>query len=256
MRLEEYEKMYRLEDHYWWFVGRRTILRRLLEGRLPPNARILDLGCGTGATMEFLTSFGKAVGVDVAAQALAFCRRRGLAPLIRSDAHSLAVATESIDVVAALDLFEHLGQDEEAMRECWRVCRIGGFLVFTVPAYSFLWSEHDEALHHLRRYAIGEVRSRLVRAGFQNVHLSHAIVAAFAPVVLFRTLQKLCKRADKPKTSLIELPPLLNRVLVWSLWLEAWLLRHISFPFGVSVVGVARKASGGAEGLGGPGTEG
>jgi SAM-dependent methyltransferase len=241
MQLGEYEKMYRLEDHYWWFVGRRTILRRLLKGRLRPNARLLDVGCGTGATMEFLTSFGKPVGVDVAAPALVFCRKRGVGPLIRSDAHSLAVATGSVDVVVALDLFEHLAQDEEAVRECWRVCRAGGFLVFTVPAYDFLWSEHDEALHHLRRYTIGEVRSKLAGAGFQNVHLSHAIVAAFGPVVLFRTLQKLCKRAGKPKTSLIELPSLLNRALVWSLWLEAWLLRRISFPFGVNPWGGGAK---------------
>jgi ubiquinone/menaquinone biosynthesis C-methylase UbiE len=241
MRVEEYERMYRLEDRYWWFVGRRAVVSRLLEGRVAPGSRILDVGCGTGATMTTLQEMGAPLGADSAHQALAFCRQRGVGPLLRSDAQSLALAHESVDAVVALDLFEHLAEDVAAMRECWRVCRPGGVLVLTVPAYRFLWSEHDEALHHLRRYRLREVREKLTAAGFRDTQLSYAIVAALLPVAAFRLLQRLFKRAEGPKTSLIELPAFLNAALIWSLRTEAWLLKRFRFPFGVSVVGTARK---------------
>lgn len=241
MRLEEYERMYRLEDRYWWFVGRRVVVRRLLQGKLPRGGAILDVGCGTGATMETLEDLGNPVGVDAAHQALAFCRQRGVGPLVRSDAQSLAIAGESVEAVVALDLFEHLAGDVEAMRECWRVCRPGGVLVFTVPAYRFLWSEHDEALHHLRRYRLREVRQKLAAAGFQQTRLSYAIVGALLPVTVFRSLQRFFRRPERPKTSLIELPSILNAALIWSLRAEAWLLKRVRFPFGVSVVGIAVK---------------
>jgi SAM-dependent methyltransferase len=241
MRLEEYERMYRLEDRYWWFVGRRAVVRRLLEGRVAPGSTILDVGCGTGATMKTLEEIGSPLGADSAHRALVFCRQRGVGPLLRSDAQSLALACESVDAVVALDLFEHLAHDVEAMRECWRVCRPGGVLVLTVPAYRLLWSEHDEALHHLRRYRLREVREKLTAAGFQDAHLSYAIVAALLPVAAFRTLQRVLKREEGPKTSLIELPAFLNSALIWNLRAEAWLMKWLRFPFGVSVVGVAVK---------------
>jgi SAM-dependent methyltransferase len=191
--------------------------------------------------MELLEDFGVPVGIDASSQALAFCRRRGVRLLVRSDAQCLALATSSVDAVVALDLFEHLAQDDQAMRECWRVCKPGGIVVLTVPAYRFLWSEHDEALHHLRRYRLREIEGMLRAAGFEDTRLSYAIVAALVPVAMFRTLQKLLKRGGRPKTSLIELPSPLNQALIWSLRAEAWLLRHIRFPLGVSVVGSARK---------------
>src|SRR4028118_1747667 len=84
MQQHTYAIMNRVEDSHWWFVGRRLILESFLKDIIQnlksktQNPKILDVGCGTGANLEMLAQFGEALGVDVSADALAFCRARGL----------------------------------------------------------------------------------------------------------------------------------------------------------------------------------
>src|SRR6185503_3013024 len=100
----------------------------------------------------------------------------------------------------------------------------------TVPAYGFLWSEHDEALHHRRRYAAHELRNKLTLAGFEIERCSYFITALFFPILLVRILQGIFKHSTHPKTSHIELPPSVNRLLIMLLAVEQWLFKYINLP--------------------------
>ena len=243
MSPEEIEKMHRLEDTYWWFVARRRLAGLLLHDALPPGSdrHLLDVGCGTGATMQVLARYGRVWGVDPSTEALARCRQRGFNDLTQGVAEALPFSVEIFEVVTCLDVLEH-ADDEAALAELFRVCKPGGWLLITVPAYRLLWSEHDEALRHRRRYCAGELRRKVEAAGFRVCRLTYVLAILLLPIALFRLAQRLYKRQRAaPKTAHIILPNLLNRLLVWLLDVEARLARLVSLPFGVSIVCVARK---------------
>ena len=113
--------------------------------------------------------------------------------------------------------------------------------MITVPAYGFLWSEHDEALHHRRRYAASELRNKLTNAGFEVERITYYITFLFLPILFVRFVQSISKKSVRAKTSHIILPGWLNSLLIAILGFERVLLRRMNFPFGVSIVCLARK---------------
>jgi SAM-dependent methyltransferase len=244
MQTEEYARMYALEDHYWWFQGRKAIVTGLLDQVAAfhrADARVLDLGCGTGLMLEHLSARHWAVGLDFSPLALGFSRRRGATRLVQGDVQRLPVAADSFDIVTALDLAEHVERDDIFFREVRRALRPGGRLVLTVPAHPFLWSDHDEALFHYRRYRRADLRTKLLAAGFRIERLSYGISVTFLPIVAFRFLQRLWQRPGHPKTHLIALPEWANTLLRRTVEFEAWVLRRWNLPCGVSLLAVAAK---------------
>ena len=177
MYAHEYSKMYYLEDKYWWFVGRKNVIRSLINityrGRKDLN--ILDIGCGTGSILNILSEYGRVLGSDISETALSFCKKRGFTNLIKTSADDLKLESESFDLVTAFDILEHLENDKKALREFYRVCRKGGNILITVPAYRFLWSEHDRALGHKRRYVRGEIREKVRSAVFRIKKMSYKL---------------------------------------------------------------------------------
>jgi hypothetical protein len=135
---------------------------------------------------------------------------------------------------------EHTDDDHQALREIRRVSRVDGLVLITVPAYGFLWSEHDEALKHRRRYTTHELRNKLSVTGFDVVRTSYFITTLFFPILAVRIWQSLYKRSTQPQTSLHVLPPWINSLLVRLLAVERKLFRSFSLPFGVSIVALAR----------------
>jgi SAM-dependent methyltransferase len=236
--------MFDLEDTYWWFVARRELVRDLLlrHRRDRGNMRILDVGCGTGATLKMIGDLGAAIGIDASPEALHFCRRRGIESLARGTAQALPTGPESVDVVLALDLLEHLQDDRAAAREFARVLRPGGVLIATVPALPELWSEHDEALAHVRRYRAARLRSILSDADFRIERLSYAITGLLAPIALLRLVQRvLPRKRGAPQTAFIVPPRPINKLLILLLRLERMWLSRFNLPVGVSLVVVARR---------------
>ena len=243
MNTGEYAEMYKLESFYWWFVARRRLLESLMRDVTSEftDPVILDVGCGTGINFSVLSKFGDTFSSDASGEALKFCKTRGLNRLVQSDGESLPFASSSFDVVTALDVLEHLDNDLDAMGELLRVTKENGVLVITVPAYGFLWSEHDEALRHRRRYAASELRNKLTNAGFEVERITYYITLLFFPILFLRLVQSVSKKSIQAKTSHMILPGWLNRVLIWILGFERLLLGWMNFPFGVSLVCVARK---------------
>ncbi|MBN1867258.1 class I SAM-dependent methyltransferase [Candidatus Sumerlaeota bacterium] len=241
----EYGRQYDAEDTYWWYQGRLEIVERLLDmipGYKRDGLRVLDLGCGTGLLLRRLEISHHPVGIDFSPLALEFSRRRGAERLARGDVQALPIVDASFDVVTALDLAEHIERDDALFAETLRVLRPGGHLVVSVPAYPFLWSEHDETLYHHRRYRRGELRRHIEEAGFDVVRCSYCITFTFPLIVGFRLLQRLKSKKDRPKTHLVVLPRWANALLRKTVSLEALLLRWINLPFGVTLVALARKS--------------
>ncbi len=152
---------------------------------------------------------------------------------------ALPFASASFEVAFALDVLEHLPDERPALRELHRVLQAGGYLIVSVPAYSWLWSKHDVALAHYRRYTARELQARLCEAGFQVQRLSYALGALLPLIALARWLDRL--RPGAPAATVIPLPHWLNRALIrLQDWETRYLLRR-RLPFGVSLVAVAQR---------------
>src|SRR6266478_204705 len=243
MNIAEYAEMYKLESFYWWFVARRRLLDSFVSVIAHEFKRptILDVGCGTGINFSVLGKHGLTFSSDASEEALRFSKSRGIDGLVRSHIGSLPFMASTFDIVTALDVLEHVDDDLCALDELLRVTSEGGMLVITVPAYGFLWSEHDEALHHRRRYAASELRNKLTNAGFEVQRISYYITFLFFPILFMRFVQSVSKKSVHAKTSHVLLPKWLNSLLIAILGFERVLLRWMNFPFGVSIVCLARK---------------
>ena len=251
MKHEEYERMYRFEDTYWWFVARRRLIASLLDAHYPRDGRLrlLDIGCGTGAMLDVLAPFGDVVGADFAPEALQFCRARGAEqgrtyPLTRADVRRLPFAGDSFDAVTAMDVIEHIDDDKAASAEIFRVLKPGGRLFVTVPAYQFLWSEHDEALHHHRRYTAPHLKDVFQRVGFSVPKVSYTVSSLLPPIAAYRLVSNLLPGRQKngeKKADLVQVSPRVNAALESLCAWETRLVGRTNLPFGVTVVCVAEK---------------
>jgi SAM-dependent methyltransferase len=244
MEREAYDEMRAIEDHHWWFLGKRRMLRPHLRSALTePGAIVVEIGCGTGANLALLErDFARArpLGLDRDPHALELCRGRALgAGLVLADGSRLPFRARSVDCLVALDFIEHVDDDRALIREFARVLRAGGVLIASVPAYPALWSKHDEFLHHKRRYRTGELEAKFVEAGF-NIRRQNGFNFLLLPLIaLVRTIRR--KSASAPSTDFFELPRPVNAALAGLFVLEDWLVRAVGVPFGTSFFVRAEK---------------
>src|SRR3989344_4017825 len=167
MEIAEYKNLADRENFFWWNVGRRRILKDVVTRHMDSRgAKILDVGCGPGGNILFLAEFGEVTGLDSSDEALSFARGRGFSRVVKGDGGALPFSDGTFHLVSALDVIEHIKDDERTLGEMFRVLKPGGLLLMTVPAYPWMWSEHDEALHHMRRYRAGELRTKIKNGGF------------------------------------------------------------------------------------------
>jgi SAM-dependent methyltransferase len=201
---------------------------------------IVDIGCGTGATAKALQRFGQVVGVDVSPLALRACALRGLGDLVQSRAELIPLASDCIDVIVATEILEHLEDDLAALREFHRILKPGGHAVITVPAYQFLWSEHDLALMHKRRYVSSQLGERSRAAGFRVDRLGYTLSLLF-PLALGRLLKRPRHKGKVPEAQIKPVPEWLNLALIRLQQFETALSNCVPLPWGLSVVAVIQK---------------
>ena len=244
MQQHTYAIMNRVEDSHWWYVGRRAILESFLERIIAnrqspiPNPKILDVGCGTGGNLEMLEKFGTAEGVDVSDDALEFCQSKGLT-VHKGLAEALPFADESFDVVTALDVVEHLDDDISGLKEMFRVTKKGGKTLIFVPAFMWLWGVQDDVSNHRIRYTKKQIVERLQTAGFEIERATYANITFFAPILGGRTLMRIT--GIKPESENNVNVSALNGVFGKIFGSEKLWLKNFNFPFGVSIVVVAKK---------------
>lgn len=232
MRTEAYAEMAALEERHWWFRGRRAVIAALLErsGVIGP-VRLLDAGCGTGGNLRAFGHLGTASGIDDSPEAVAVCHARGFPQVVQGTLDRLPYADAAFDLVLATDVLEHVDDDVAALRELRRVVAPSGVLVVTVPAHPWLWSAHDEALHHRRRYRRRELLDRTAQAGWRA-----EVVTGFNTLLLPAVAAARLARRGRDGTDHDATPPALDPLLVLPLRLEARLIaRGAHLPTGVSL---------------------
>lgn len=240
-----YDEFYAIERTHWWAVGTRGIFRMLLERALGDAAdpRLMDVGCGTGVTLEEFGRHGWICGLDLSPRALAYAKKRDpRVPVVQADLASLPIASGSLDVVLAFDVIEHLDDDVAAAREIHRVLKPGGIAILNVPAFASLWSEKDAANHHLRRYTRGTLRPVVERGGLTIERMTYTNAILFPPIWLARSFQRIARRPWNPQA---EYHPsgIVNVALLGLLRVERGILRMVDLPFGTSVTCVARRTA-------------
>lgn len=240
MEENEYTKAYRNEETNWYFVSRQNFFYELLDKYVRGRKnKILDIGSGAGIILKKLEKYGEAEGVDFSRKAVDFCRLRGL-KCKWADAQNLPFKDETFEIVSAFGVIEHVDDDKKALSEIFRVCKKEGTVILECPAYKFLWSPHDEALHHKRRYTVTELKSKMEEAGFHVEKISYIYSFIFLPAVFFRLGRKILGKKSE-SDPFEKVPSFLNKMLLGIESIERKIVKNASLPFGVSIVCLARK---------------
>jgi SAM-dependent methyltransferase len=246
MEKDEYKIMYEIEHSYWWFVGKQFLVRSILERTSlndPHKDMILDIGCGTGTVLKLLEEFGIACGVELSAHAIQFLKKRGLNLLVRSDvSRSLPFKDNVFSVITCLDVLEHLDDDFMLLKEMVRVCRPGGHVILTVPALDVLWSPHDAALHHKRRYTKSQLLGKILSLHATVTKKTYYNTVLLLPILAVRKLKPFLSGKQKVQSDFfMSLPRWMNTFLTFVFVTEIRLLKRLNFPLGVSLLLVLEK---------------
>lgn len=241
METKEYEIMDRIEHDHFWFVAKRKYLSVVLSKYLPQGGKMLDVGCGTGAVMEFLKNKGEVEGVDMSDTALNFCRQKNL-KVEKGLANEMPYSTDTFDAVFALDVLEHLDNPAGAVKEAARVLKEGGLFVATVPAHQWLWSPHDVSMHHKKRYAKQDF-AQLFTGDFDILVISWIHAFILLPAMFVRLLRNILNKKENT-SDVKEASPLVNKLMSVFYFVEISIFKlFYSLPFGLSLLVVAKKNS-------------
>lgn len=245
MKTLEIEKMAIMENTYWWHVGKKYLVKSLIEHNFGKSRdlNILEIGCGTGGLTQSLTQYGNVTGFDISPDAVEFCKSKGLKNIYVQDISKLdtAMYVKRFDLILALDVLEHLQEDVLAMQKVHEMLDDKGLFFVNVPAHKFLWSEHDEALEHKRRYHRVELTKKLKDAGFDIVSNSYFVTLVSPLIILYRAWGNIFGKSAYPKTSYVMLSKKLNKFMVTLLKIETRVLLKMRIFFGVTLNVVARK---------------
>lgn len=238
-----YDRMEAHDSTHWWYRARRDILADYLTqfGGLSERARILEIGCGTGHNLPMLSRFGEveAIEIDPAARGIAserLGRAVGNAPLPALP----GVAHGAYDLIAVLDVVEHIEDDVAALTAMRQRLAPGGKILITVPAHPWLWSAHDDVNHHHRRYTKKTLRAVIAAAGLRPEKLSYFNTLLFPLAAAARLLGRMTGREDSDDSPP---PPLVNGLFERIFRLERHMVGRVPMAPGVSLVTLAVPAA-------------
>jgi SAM-dependent methyltransferase len=230
------------QPEYWWYVARSDLLRAALAEHVGSPARVLDVGSADGPSVNWLRQHdGLHVAMDIDPRGLA-------AGGVCGSALEMPFADASFDVVGAFDVLEHCEPEEVALREMARVLVPGGRLLLSVPAYTWAWSDFDDANGHHRRYTIKRAERAVAAAGLDIERSTYAFAGVFpffaAERISRRTLGALRKDEAAPEdiVSLPQVPGWMSKMFLSLSRFDRQVLRRRDLPFGSSVLVAAKKA--------------
>lgn len=237
---DAYLEMADTEARHWWFAGRRAVLASLISKiNLPSKARILEVGCGTGGNLQMLSAFGSvsALEMNEKARSIAskktggrFDIRAGCCPM------NIPFSEEKFDLICLIDVLEHIKEDVETLIAVKRLLAKKGRIVLTVPAYSWLWSVHDEFLHHKRRYSAKALWAKALAAGLQLERMSYFNTLLFPLAAAVRIKDRMLGSSSASGTRIPS--PFFNVLFYQVFSAERFLLSKLNLPFGVSLLAI------------------
>jgi len=230
-----FDRMAEQDSVHWWYVARRDILRDLIrrEVTLPEQARILEIGCGTGHNFEMLRGFGRldAIEVDAEARALA-SQRLGQSVASAPLPELTGIPDGAYHLIALLDVLEHVEDDRAALESIATKLAPGGRILATVPAYAWMWSAHDVVHHHKRRYSKRGLRAVVEAAGLRAERIGYFNSLLFPLAAAVRLAGKISGKDDSDD----KMPSApVNAVLRTIFGLERHLVGRVPLPAGVSL---------------------
>lgn len=234
--------MGQVQDRHWWFVARRRILETIIRSLDVPEPRnILEVGCGMGGNLPMLKGLGQVTGIEADEPARDWVGRHlGIAVHAGQLPDRLQLPPGArFGLVCLLDVLEHVEDDVGSLHALGEVLETKGKILITVPAYQWLWSAHDESLHHFRRYTASQLRKVAERAGLRVARISYFNTLLFPLAVLARFASTATGRKGLAGN---DLPPRwINGFFRRIFASEACVLKHASLPFGVSIVAVLAR---------------
>ena len=248
MNPEELSHIAVAEKDHWWYRGMRLGLARILSRyvSLPAGGRVLEAGCGTGYTSEWLHQQYKweVFSVDLESRAMQYARSRRLPNAAQADIATLPFPDASFDLVLSLDVLVHIprGQETKCVAEFFRVLKPSGTVVVRAAALDALHSRHSQFIEEKQRFTRGRLMRTLTESGLKVLYCSYAN-SLLLPVALakFRIWEPLARKP--PATGVSNAPPWLNTLLLLPLACEArWIGAGRRLPLGQSLIAVAQKA--------------
>jgi SAM-dependent methyltransferase len=231
------------EDWHFWFRARRRLVLWALRRHLPHTRSLLEVGCGAGFVLAGLREQNSELclaACDASREALAHARSRvSGVHLFQADARQLPIARQ-FDAIAALDVIEHIDEDDAALSEMFRALRPGGGLILTVPQHQWLWSRVDDYSCHRRRYDRRGLLAKIRSAGFEPLQ----VTSYFSATLPFALLSRLTARGGDSfdPTAELRIPRIVNAGLAALLMPEDVLVRmNVSLPIGGTLMVVARR---------------
>jgi len=234
-----YPEMARNEEVHWWWLARRQILTRMLQRlSLPKDAAILEAGCGTGGNLEMLSHFGSLYGMELDDSARAISISRGFGKIESGRMpDEIPFHGKQFDLILLLDVLEHLDDDSGSLKGLYQRLKPGGWLLVTVPAFPFLWSQHDAAHHHKRRYRRKQLRATVEQAGYEIRYCSYFNCVLFPLITSIRVWKNTFGGSDD-----LAVPSSpVNRTLQALFASERHVIGKMRLPFGVSLILTAQR---------------
>lgn len=241
MERESYNDMYIHEDVHWWFTARRSILQKVLSQHCRYNnpQNILEVGCGSGGNLQMLKAYGDLFAMELDDNTREIANRKNICNVKKGVLPNDIPFDESFDLICIFDVLEHINDDLETLKSLRKKLNRKGTLIITVPAYMFLWSAHDEANHHKRRYTKKQLIDIVSESGLSVIYTSYFNTILFPIIATVRIINNII---NKKAGSDINLPPkAVNNLLKRIFSIEKALLPKISFPFGVSIILIAKN---------------
>lgn len=236
-----FDRMAELDERHWWYRARRNILADVIDRYipLPADARILEIGCGTGHNLAMLGRFGQVDGVELDAPARALAAQRSGRTILDARLPELAgVERGAYDLAAVLDVIEHVDEDRASLAGMADKLKPDGRILITVPMHPWMWTAHDVVHHHKRRYTAKALRRAITDAGLRVELLSPFNTLLFPLAAAAR----LAGKATGKQSSDDALPPApVNKLFETIFGLERHLVGRVPMPTGVSLIAIASK---------------
>lgn len=225
-----------VDGQHFWFKGKNQLITYLLSKTTQTkNLKILNVGAGTGEDLATIKKFGDLYVLDIDQQSLDMIPEDIVIEKKCADVCAIPYPDGSFDLVVAFDVMEHVKDDQQMVNEIYRVLKPDGHYVFTVPAFNFLYSGHDQALHHFRRYNKKMIKPLMTK--FSKITMGYWFFFLFLPAAATRLINK-----SSRSSSMFTLPGIVNSFFCTLLATETWLISHgITFPCGLTLYGVYKK---------------